>query len=565
MNVARRIILTRATRLILSLSLAVPQERSLLTSPIIVTTAKRHGSSTSTEAMAPARSFQNEKVTHLPKELLPEWMLAGRTKILVGDAAMMTKTTSKPEADASSSSDKKKTSSSIIYVMQRDVRTKDNWALLLAGHFAEQRHVPLRVVYALPSPPPPPWAANTINNDSSIDAIPADLKNLPMTERHGKFLLGGLACVHEELKDKNIPLHIVMPSSHETVGQTIWTEVIEKYNGEMVITDFSPLRHCRECTEWQLAPILSSHNAIPFVQVDAHNVVPVWIASDKREYGARTIRPKIHRLLDTYLQSYPRFKDFTVQANDDEKLELPDFRQTLYEDYMKMDGTVKELAWAKPGTEAALTQAEQFFNNGLKQYDKLRNDPNHRSVCSTLSPWLNHGHVSFQRLALAVKKFNKYPDGTKSFLEEGIVRRELSDNFLYYAPNNYDSLTCAYDWAQETLRVHAPDRREYVYSWQELERGDTYDDLWNAAQLQAVVDGKMHGFLRMYWAKKILEWTESPEAALKIAQYLNDKFNIDGRDPNGFVGVGWSIMGLHDQGWKEREVFGKIRYMVRPS
>jgi deoxyribodipyrimidine photo-lyase len=379
--------------------------------------------------------------------------------------------------------------------------------------------------------------------------------------------LGGLACVHEALKAKNIPLHIVMPSSHETVGETIWREAIEKYRGELVITDFSPLRHYREHTELQLASILSllqqqpGNEVIPLVQVDAHNVVPVWVASDKREYGARTIRPKIHRLLDLYLHNnYPRFKDFAFTANnrsddDIERLELPDFRQVVYEDYMKMDDTVKELAWAKPGTDAALDQAEQFFNNGLKNYDKLRNDPTQRSICSTLSPWLNHGHVSFQRLALGVKKLNKYPDGTKAFLEEGIIRRELSDNFLYYAPTNYDSLTCAYDWARETLRDHAADRREYLYTWQELERGETYDDLWNAAQLQAVVDGKMHGFLRMYWAKKILEWTESPEAALKIAQYLNDKFNIDGRDPNGFVGVGWSIMGIHDQGWKEREVW----------
>lgn len=375
------------------------------------------------------------------------------------------------------------------------------------------------------------------------------------------FLLGGLQCVHKELAVRNIPLHIVMPPSHDSVGETIWKQAIQQHDIGLLVTDFSPLRHFRQHLELQLVPLLQEQS-IPAVQVDAHNVVPVWIASDKREYGARTIRPKIHRLLDLYLQKYPRFKEMDLPANKKD-VDLPDFQETLYKDFLKMDTSVSALDWAKPGTEAALDKAEFFFNNGLKKFDALRNDPNQRSICSNLSPWLNHGHVSFQRLALAVKKLNAYPEGTKAFLEEGIIRRELSDNYLYYAPNDYDVISSAYEWAQETLRVHASDDREYIYTLQQFENGETHDDLWNAAQLQAVRDGKMHGFMRMYWAKKILEWTESPERALSVAQYLNDKFNIDGRDPNGFVGVGWSIMGLHDQGWKEREVFGKIRYMVR--
>lgn len=293
---------------------------------------------------------------------------------------------------------------------------------------------------------------------------------------------------------------------------------------------------------------------------DTHNVVPVWVTSDKREYAARTIRPKIHKQYAKYLQKFPKLgKQFSSESNKD--VELPEFKRKVYEDSLQMDTSVQELGWAQPGTEAALKQAEFFFDNGLKKFDKLRNNPNERHILSNLSPWINHGHLSFQRLALAVKKLNKYPNGTAAFIEEGVVRRELSDNFVYYAPDDYDSLSAAYDWARETLGTHSRDPREYVYSLEEFELGQTHDDLWNAAQLQAVHDGKIHGFLRMYWCKKILEWTESPETALQTAQYLNDKFNIDGRDPNGFVGVGWSIMGIHDQGWKEREVFGKIRYM----
>jgi deoxyribodipyrimidine photo-lyase len=160
-----------------------------------------------------------------------------------------------------------------------------------------------------------------------------------------------------------------------------------------------------------------------------------------------------------------------------------------------------------------------------------------------------------------VKKLNKYANGTASYIEEGLVRRELSDNFVYYSPTNYDDLTAAAEWAQDTLQVHASDPREWTYTTEELTLAQSHDGLWNAAQLQLTEQGTMHGFLRMYWAKKILEWTPNPSVALRTAQYLNDKYALDGNDPNGFVGVGWSIMGIHDMGWKEREIFGKIRYM----
>jgi len=151
-------------------------------------------------------------------------------------------------------------------------------------------------------------------------------------------------------------------------------------------------------------------------------------------------------------------------------------------------------------------------------------------------------------------------EGLDMFIEEAVVRRELSDNFCYYN-KNYDSLKGAYPWALLSLAAHVKDKREYVYSMEEFAAGETHDDLWNSAQMQLVHEGKMHGFLRMYWAKKVLEWTPNPKTALEVAQTLNDRYALDGNDPNGFVGVGWSVMGIHDQGWREREVFGKIRYM----
>ena len=232
--------------------------------------------------------------------------------------------------------------------------------------------------------------------------------------------------------------------------------------------------------------------------------------------------------------------------------------------YLNWDESVPAVSWAKPGKEAAMERFEEFCSSkteGLKNFDTLRNDPNYANVCSNLSPWVNHGMVSFQRLALDVRSLKKYPNGTASYIEEGIVRRELSDNFVYYSRDNYDELSTAAEWAQDTLRNHTNDEREYLYTLEELEKSQTHDDLWNAAQIQLVSEGHMHGFLRMYWAKKILEWTKSPAVALRMGLYFNDRYALDGNDPNGFTGVGWSIMGIHDMGWKERPIFGKIRFM----
>jgi deoxyribodipyrimidine photo-lyase len=299
-----------------------------------------------------------------------------------------------------------------------------------------------------------------------------------------------------------------------------------------------------------------------FNSVNVDNVVPVWHASDKRQVGARTLRPRINKKVADFLQKYPKFQGNRQQhLQKSSSLELPEFTMQAYQDFLQMDPSVPAVPWATPGTDAAKKQFTFFVQNGLAKFDTLRNDPTQKSICSNLSPWLNHGHLSFQRCVMAVKKLNEHASGTASFVEEGLIRKELSDNLLFYSPLDYDSLTTAAGWAQETLETHASDPREYLYSLEELEQAKTHDDLWNAAQMQVVQEGQMHGFLRMYWAKKILEWTESPTFALSAAQYFNDKYALDGRDPNGFVGVGWSIMGIHDMGWKEREIFGKIRYM----
>src|SRR5512133_2046312 len=165
-------------------------------------------------------------------------------------------------------------------------------------------------------------------------------------------------------------------------------------------------------------------------------------------------------------------------------------------------------------------------------------------------------------MALEITSHIQRNENTDAFLEELIIRKELSDNFCFYNPH-YDKPEGFPAWAKKTLKEHHKDKREFIYSPEEFESFRTHDELWNAAQKQMVIKGTMPGYLRMYWAKKILEWTRNEEDALRIAIYLNDKYQLDGRDPNGYAGCAWSIGGMHDRAWGEREVFGKIRYMNR--
>ncbi|KAH7425094.1 hypothetical protein KP509_11G039600 [Ceratopteris richardii] len=323
--------------------------------------------------------------------------------------------------------------------------------------------------------------------------------------------------------------------------------------------DFSPLRIGRLWRE-SVCRKVSSHVSV--FEVDAHNVVPVWIASGKQEYSARTIRGKINRHLPDYLVEYPPL----VVPSKPWTLKKPpsidwDF---LIRKATKRGAEVPEVKWCEPGEDAAmdllLGKRKGFLRTRICNYADDRNDPSKPGGLSGLSPYLHYGQISAQLCALEAHKLRCYSKGVDVFLEELIIRKELADNFCFYQ-FNYDSLQGASDWAQKTLLAHASDRREHIYSRGDLEKGKTHDELWNAAQLEMVHLGKMHGFMRMYWAKKILEWTRRPEEALAISIFLNDKYELDGRDPKGYVGCMWSICGVHDQGWQERPIFGKIRYM----
>jgi len=412
----------------------------------------------------------------------------------------------------------------VMYWMSRDQRVHDNYALLYAQGLAISKNVPLKVVF---------------------NVVPTFLE---ATIRQFGFMLKGLEEVEQQLREKDIPLILLTGDCTVNIPDAVKSE-----KAIALVSDFSPLRIA---TMWitKVTESLNSTN-VPYIQVDAHNIVPCWIASPKLEYGARTIRSKIQNLLPEFLTDIPPIEPNPKGSLD--KHPLVDWKGVY--DSLEVDRTVKEVTWLRPGPSGAREMYQKFVDIKLKDYEAKRNDPNN-DVASNLSPYLHFGQISIQRIVIDVKQLKRHSGSTDSFVEEAVIRRELADNFCYYN-KNYDSLDSCYDWAKDTLRVHSSDPRSVVYTRDELEKAQSHDDLWNAAQLQMVTTGKMHGFLRMYWAKKILEWTSSPAEALKIAIYLNDKYELDGRDPNGYVGCMWSIGGIHDQGWGERPIFGKIRYM----
>lgn len=290
------------------------------------------------------------------------------------------------------------------------------------------------------------------------------------------------------------------------------------------------------------------------------------------QYAARTIRPKIISRLHDFACDFPALIPHPYAHSNRPNLPDPAYSTGIWGTPASMRrflnvGQDSELSrqWT-PGAAAGLAALSAFCScKRLSQY-ALRNNPLVVGQ-SGLSPWIHFGHLSVQRCVLQLEAMGTTSkigaaaaEARDAFIEEIVVRRELAENFTFYNPT-YDLIEGATSWAQDTLKAHAQDTREHVYSRDQLENAQTHDELWNAAQLQLRREGKMHGFLRMYWAKKILEWTVSPQEALHCALHLNDKYSMDGTSPNGVVGCMWSIVGIHDQGWSERPVFGKIRYM----
>jgi len=408
----------------------------------------------------------------------------------------------------------------VLYWVHREFRFHDNWALIHAQAESLRRQVPLAVVFCL---------------------VP---EFLGATLRQFDFLLKGLEASAPTLQQANIPL--ILRSGDPA---TEMNRLCKQLSPSLVVTDFDPLRIKRQ---W-LQALLKGQTA-PIHEVDSRNIVPVWIASPKREYMARTIRPKIHKLLPEFLTPFPEYSAHPhVWDRQPASLSFAELHQAL-----KVDTTVTPVDWLQAGEKGAQQTLTTFLSTRLDNYDQ-RSDPN-REVCSNLSPYLHFGMTSAQRILLELDKRGLSGENTESFIEELVVRRELSDNFCFYSAD-YDQVSAFPEWAQRTLEEHSADPRPYLYSLEEFDQAVTHQPLWNAAQRQLVQTGTMHGYMRMYWAKKILEWTPNPTEAMRIAIYLNDRYALDGRESNGYTGIAWSMGGVHDRGWAKRPVFGSIRYM----
>ena len=407
----------------------------------------------------------------------------------------------------------------VIYWMQRDQRVNDNWALLFAQEKAIELKQPLIVVFSLV-------------NDF-----------LGATERHYGFMLKGLKEVSLNLEKHSIAFYILKGDPAAVI-----TQLIESVHASVLVTDFNPLRLTMK---WKKE--VNNKLTIPFFEADAHNIIPCRFVSDKQEFGARTIRNKIQKLLPDFLIPLPGMIHHPFQF----EIENAYLKKTT--DNVLFTKNESDLRFGNGGEEEALRKLGYFRNEKLEAYHHSRNFPEMDGQ-SNLSPYLHFGQLSAQRVALDIRSAEAPAEAKNAFLEELIIRKELADNFCLYN-HDYDHFNGFPSWSKRSLDLHRNDPRNYYYELAAFENGETHDELWNAAQKEMVITGKMHGYMRMYWAKKILEWTGSPEEAQSIAIYLNDKYELDGRDPNGYAGIAWSIGGTHDRPWQERPIFGMVRYM----
>jgi deoxyribodipyrimidine photo-lyase len=410
----------------------------------------------------------------------------------------------------------------VLYWMQASQRTRFNHALEFSIALANELGKPLIVCFGL------------------MDNYPE------ANERHYYFMLQGLRDVERNLEKRKIKLVVRHGNPPEVALHFA-------KHAAAVVCDRGYLRHQKA---WRDQVADGARCCVYEVESDV--VCPVEVVSDKHEFAARTIRPKIHRVWDKFLVAPQPVAvkrsslDLDVKGN----LDVSDPDKLLAK--LKLDRSVSKVTTFPGGENAGQKALSDFVAHRLNNYSQGRNEPADGHV-SFMSRFLHFGQLSPLQIALAVKESDAPKVDRESYLEELIVRRELSMNFCNFNPK-YDSYDCLPNWAKQTLDKHRKDKRPKVYSREELEFAKTADPYWNAAQTEMLKTGFMHNYMRMYWGKKILEWSNSPEAAFKTTLHLNNKYFIDGRDPNGYANVAW-IFGLHDRPWTEREIFGTIRYM----
>ncbi|MEF2277109.1 deoxyribodipyrimidine photo-lyase [Deinococcus sp. YIM 134068] len=408
----------------------------------------------------------------------------------------------------------------VLLWVQSSVRTHDNHALEYAVGEARRLGVPLAAVFGL--------------NPGYPEA----------NARHFQYLLEGLRDVREGLKARGIPFSI-------RIGNTPDEVLGAAQDACLVVTDRGYLRPGRQ---WRAD--LAQRLEVPFVQVESDAVVPINTVSDKQEFAARTIRPKIHRHLERFLVPVDVQEGAQGHPDWDPGLDVSDPALTVRA--LGVDNSVPP-GEEEGGEVAALKRLGHFVTRLLPRYDAGRRDPN-ADGGSRLSAYLHYGHISPLTAALAAREHSDGGPGLDTFLEEMIVRRELSFNYCEFnsAYDRYEGLPT---WTRQALEDHAADPRPHLYTREEFDAAATHDRYWNAAHTEMVRTGRMHNAMRMYWGKKILEWSATPQEAYDTTLWLNNRYELDGRDANSYVSVGW-VFGLHDRPWARRPIFGTVRYLA---
>ncbi|MGC2648184.1 MAG: deoxyribodipyrimidine photo-lyase [Candidatus Sulfotelmatobacter sp.] len=413
----------------------------------------------------------------------------------------------------------------VVYWMQRAQRGIDNPALDVAVAAANELGKPV-VVFLAPVPFYP--HANL---------------------RHYRFLAEGIPDIAEDLGKRNVGFVL------RRFPEFSLLRFCDEVKAALVVGDENPMR---ELESWRRTAARKLR--VPLWTVDADVVVPSMLLQ-KAQYAAHIIRHRLQAQLPRFLVAPQNlFARVSWKKPAGVSSLAPDFDITQN---WQLDGSVAPVSKWRGGSNEALRLLRDFLKHKLPGYGTGRNQPENDHT-SRLSPYLHFGHIGPITVALAIEKADAPKADKEAFLNQLIIWRELSVNLVHFNPD-YDNFECGEEWAHRTLAKHVKDRRPVVYSETQLENAETHDPLWNAAQMQMVNTGWMHNYVRMYWAKKILEWTPSPAEAYRIAVKLNDKYELDGRDPNGYAGISWSIVGKFDRPWFERPIFGQIRYMSGAS
>ena len=366
----------------------------------------------------------------------------------------------------------------IIYLCEREIRAKDNFALQFAIQKSKELSLPLKIIYP------------KVNYEYQPKQV---------------FIDNQIIQAKKQFRQIGLDFEIIEKSP---------AEIIKNLRPALIILDFNPI----------LKRKYLKNVDFKIYEIDGHNIIHSRFVSDKQEYSAATLRRKIYYKIYPFLTEFDNLKTEKVEA-----------------DYV----------------------LEDFIKNKLPYYAEYKNDIS-KNVLSGLSKYLNLGFISSQRVALEIIKSGVNDINKELFLEELVVRKELADNFCLYS-KNFKDFSGVLSWAKISLENHKHDIRPYIYSTDELENAKTHDKLWNATQIQLISEGTIHGYLRMYWAKKILEWIPSPKESLKTAIYLNDKYAYDSPSPNGYVGILWAIAGLYDRAFMDYPITGKIRRMTYDS